>query len=108
MGLKNLGIFCGLIIPPPAVCFQMLNALQRTGFTALLNEPWSGMTALADSSTVHARAKTVSEGSPNPARSLLLEVRQDLVLDDAWRGRLVEVIKGVLLDPSEGLVVGLK
>lgn len=63
------------------------------------------MTALADSSTVHARAKVTSPGSPNPARSLLLEVRQDLVLEKAWRDKLVGVIKDVLMDPQEGLCI---
>jgi hypothetical protein len=62
------------------------------------------MTALADSSTVHGRAKKLSGGSPNPARSLLLEVRQDLILVDEWRAKLVSVIRDVLLDPAEGLI----
>ena len=84
----------------------MCKALNAAGFVSLINEPWSGTTALADSSTVHARAKTPSEGSPNVARSLLLEVRQDLVVQEGWRRRVVEAIAGVLLDEEEGLVVG--
>ncbi|KAI9003918.1 hypothetical protein DFJ74DRAFT_694141 [Hyaloraphidium curvatum] len=86
------------------LAMKMNDLLLRKGFVSRINEPWSGMTALADSSTVHARAKRVSNGSPNLARSLLLEVRQDLVIKDDFRAKLVETLAEVLLDPAEKLV----
>jgi predicted N-formylglutamate amidohydrolase len=66
-------------------------ALSRTGFLALLNEPYSGKAGLIYSAERHARRHC--------RRALELELRQDLACDRAARARVISVLRTVLTEP---------
>ena len=62
----------------------MNDALISKGMVSKLNEPWSGLEGFMYSADMHA--KKIG------AESLMIEIRQDLILDEKWRSELVDVL----------------
>lgn len=67
-----------------ALAVRVRDALAGDGLEVKLNEPYSGKEGLIYSADFHAAA--------HERRAVELEVRQDLVVDDAFRSRLVDAL----------------
>lgn len=64
--------------------FQLIRHLEEAGFHVLANEPWSGKDGLAYSPVRHAKE--------HGRRALEIEVRQDLIVQEAFAQRLAEAL----------------
>ena len=60
---------------------QIAADLRALGYDARLNEPWSGKEGFMFSADWHAR--------DHGARALMIEVRQDLLIQPEWRARFL-------------------
>ena len=60
---------------------QMTAHFRALGYVARLNEPWSGREGFMFSADWHARE--------HGAQALMLEVRQDLLVQPEWRARFL-------------------
>jgi len=66
----------------------MNQALVDAGYKARPNEPWSGKQGFMYSADMHAKAHN--------AEALMIEARQDLLVQDAWRAQLVQHLAKIL------------
>lgn len=66
--------------------YRLVRHLEGAGFHVLPNEPWSGKAGLAYSAVRHARELGRC--------ALEIEVRQDLIVDEAFAARLAEALCG--------------
>jgi len=69
---------------------QMTAALKELGYDARLNEPWSGKEGFMYSADWHAR--------DHQSKALMIEVRQDLLVQAEWRARFVPQLVAILAD----------
>ncbi|MGD8317389.1 MAG: N-formylglutamate amidohydrolase [Myxococcales bacterium] len=65
---------------------RLVRHLEAAGFHVLPNEPWSGKAGLAYAAVLHAREFGRC--------ALEIEVRQDLIVDEAFATRLAEALAG--------------
>jgi len=65
--------------------FCFVDDQKALGIDSRLNEPWSGLEGFMHSVESHAKKLENSR-----TQSLMIEVRQDLILDTQWRHKLVE------------------
>ena len=65
----------------------MHEALLAAGYKSRLNEPWYGKEGFMYSADKHARPD---------AQALMIEARQDLVVQDAWRAKLAQHLSQIL------------
>ncbi len=63
---------------------RLVRHLEESGFHVLPNEPWSGKAGLAHSAVSHAQEFR--------RQALEIEARQDLIVGEAFAGRLAEAI----------------
>lgn len=73
-----------------ALATRVRDALAADGIEVKLNEPYSGKEGLIYAADFHAAA--------HARRAVELEVRQDLVVDDAFRRRLVDALGRAFFD----------
>jgi len=66
----------------------MTAALKELGYDARLNEPWSGKEGFMYSADWHAR--------DHHSKALMIEVRQDLLVQPEWRARFVPQLVSIL------------
>ena len=61
--------------------------LRAHGYEASLNEPWSGHDGF-----MYAPDCLKVSGPPGKRKALMIEVRNDLLTDVAWRSKFVEIL----------------
>lgn len=66
----------------------MVSRLREAGFKSDINEPWSGKRGFMASANRHAREIEQKRES----RALMIEARQDLLVENEWRKKLVSVV----------------
>ena len=74
----EIGVLCST---DESLAVPLTGYLQRAGYDCRLNEPWSGKQGLMFAAD--------SVASPPTRRALMLEFRQDLCVDAAWRSRVM-------------------
>lgn len=73
----------------------------KANYDSRLNEPWSGKEGLMFSADHHSKRTfeqlyDTDAKRRKPCSAIMLEMRQDLLVDPVWRRRVIELIEGLL------------
>jgi len=86
----ELGVLC---TTEDELARQIAQRLNESGFSVQINQPWSGRDGFmfaADCVKIASR--------PGTRKSIMLEVRNDLALNTAWRSRAIECVASAIPD----------
>ena len=77
----EVGVLCK---EDDAIAVRMTDDLNARGFVTRVNEPWSGLQGFMYSADMHAQRIG--------AQPLMIEARQDLLVQPEWRAKLVSAV----------------